>query len=150
MEQLTFAEQLQQFVANHTIMVVAWIALVIAVAINLYKGATSKFKIVDNAQATQLINKEDAVLVDVRSDDEFRHGHIIESLHLIPSDIKAKKIQSIEKHKEHPVIVVDANGLSASGLANELVKQGFNKVYVLKEGIAGWRAANLPLVKKHK
>lgn len=150
MEQLTFAEQLQQFVANHTIMVVAWIALVIAVVINLYKGATSKFKIVDNAQATQLINKEDAVLVDVRSDDEFRHGHIIESLHLIPSDIKSKKIQSIEKHKEHPVIVVDANGLSASGLANELVKQGFNKVYVLKEGIAGWRAANLPLVKKHK
>lgn len=150
MEQLTFAEQLQQFVANHTIMVVAWIALVIAVVVNLYKGATSKFKIVDNAQATQLINKEDAVLVDVRSDDEFRHGHIIESLHLIPSDIKAKKIQSIEKHKEHAVIVVDANGLSASGLANELVKQGFNKVYVLKEGIAGWRAANLPLVKKHK
>ncbi len=150
MEQLTFAEQLQQFVANHTIMVVAWIALVIAVVINLYKGATSKFKIVDNAQATQLINKEDAVLVDVRSDDEFRHGHIIESVHLIPSDIKGKKTQSIEKHKDHPVIVVDANGLSASGLANELVKQGFNKVYVLKEGIAGWRAANLPLVKKHK
>ncbi|AUI66475.1 MULTISPECIES: rhodanese-like domain-containing protein [Glaesserella] len=150
MEQLTFAEQLQQFVANHTIMVVAWIALVIAVVINLYKGATSKFKIVDNAQATQLINKEEAVLIDVRSDDEFRHGHIIDSLHLIPSEIKAKKIQSIEKHKDHSVIVVDANGLSASGLANELVKQGFNKVYVLKEGIAGWRAANLPLVKKHK
>lgn len=67
MEQLTFAEQFQQFTANHTIMVVAWVALFIAVIINFYKGATSKFKIVDNAQATQLINKEDAVLVDVRS-----------------------------------------------------------------------------------
>ncbi|WP_373767101.1 rhodanese-like domain-containing protein [Glaesserella sp.] len=150
MEQLTFAQQLQQFVANHTIMVVAWVALLIAVVINLYKGVTSKFKIVDNAQATQLINKEDAVLIDVRSDEEFRHGHIIDSLHLIPSDIKTNKTQSIEKYKDKPVIVVDTNGLTAQGLANALVKQGFTKVYALKEGIMGWRAANLPLVKKHK
>ncbi|KAE9533231.1 rhodanese-like domain-containing protein [Ursidibacter arcticus] len=150
MEQLTLAQQIQQFAANHTIMVVAWVALFVAVLINFYKGATSKIKVVDNAQATQLINNEDAVVLDVRSDDEFRAGHIIDSLHLIPSEIKGNKTQSIDKHKEKSIIVVDTNGLSAQGLANTLAKQGFNKVYALKEGIAGWRAANLPLVKKHK
>ena len=150
MEQLTLAQQIQQFAANHTIMVVAWVALFVAVLINFYKGATSKIKVVDNAQATQLINNEDAVILDVRSDDEFRAGHIIDSLHLIPSEIKGNKTQSIDKHKEKSIIVVDTNGLSAQGLANTLAKQGFNKVYALKEGIAGWRAANLPLVKKHK
>ncbi|MGX2974882.1 rhodanese-like domain-containing protein [Ursidibacter arcticus] len=150
MEQLTLAQQIQQFAANHTIMVVAWVALFVAVLINFYKGATSKIKVVDNAQATQLINNEDAVILDVRSDDEFRAGHIIDSLHLIPSEIKSNKTQSIDKHKEKSIIVVDTNGLSAQGLANTLAKQGFNKVYALKEGIAGWRAANLPLVKKHK
>ncbi|MGX2955777.1 rhodanese-like domain-containing protein [Ursidibacter arcticus] len=150
MEQLTLAQQIQQFAANHTIMVVAWVALFVAVLINFYKGATSKIKVVDNAQATQLINNEDAVVLDVRSDDEFRAGHIIDSLHLIPSEIKGNKTQSIDKHKEKSIIVVDGNGLSAQGLANTLAKQGFNKVYALKEGIAGWRAANLPLVKKHK
>ncbi|MGX2966760.1 rhodanese-like domain-containing protein [Ursidibacter sp. B-7004-1] len=150
MEQLTLAQQIQQFAANHTIMLVAWVALFVAVLINFYKGATSKIKVVDNAQATQLINNEDAVILDVRSDDEFRTGHIIDSLHLIPSEIKNNKTQSIDKYKEKSIIVVDSNGLSAQGLANTLAKQGFNKVYALKEGIAGWRAANLPLVKKHK
>lgn len=150
MEQLTFAQQVQQFAANHTIMVVAWVALVIAVLLNLYKGATSKIKVVENAQATLLINNQDAVILDVRSDDEFRKGHIIESLHILPSEIKTNKTHAIEKYKTYPVIVVDANGLTAQGLANSLVKQGFSQVYALKDGIAGWRVASLPLVKKHK
>lgn len=150
MEQLTFAQQFQQFVASHTIMVLAWVALLGTVIFSFYKSATSKYKIVDNAQATQLINKEEGVVIDVRSDEEFRTGHIIESIHVLPSDLKAQKVQQIEKYKDRPVILVDTNGFSSAGLANELVKQGFNKVYVLKEGIAGWRAGSLPTVKKHK
>lgn len=150
MEQLTFAQQLQQFVANHTIMVAAWVAIFVAVLVSLYKGATSKITVVDNAKATQLINNEDAVILDVRADNDFRAGHIIESVHLLPSEIKANKLQVIEKYKSRPVIVVDNNGFTAQGLANSLAKQGFEKVYALKEGILGWRAANLPLVKKHK
>lgn len=150
MEQLTFVQQAQQFAANHTLMVVAWFALFVAVVINLYKGATSKIKVVDNAQATMLINNEDALILDVRSLDEFKAGHIIDSLNILPSDIKGNKTQSIEKHKERALIVVDGNGLTAQALANALAKQGFAKMYALKEGIAGWRAANLPVVKKHK
>lgn len=148
--ELTFVQQAQQFAANHTIMVVAWVALAVAVIVSFYKSATSKFKVIDNAQATQLINKEDAVVIDLRSDDEFKAGHIISSIQVYPNDIKTHKIQLIEKHKDHAVILVDSNGLSAGTSANFLVKQGFNKVYCLKDGIIGWRGANLPLVKKHK
>lgn len=110
MENLTFAQQIQQFVASHTIMVVAWVALFVAVIINIYKGITSKISVIDNTKATLLINKEDAVVIDVRSDDEFKHGHIIESVHLLPSDIKANKIQAIEKYKDRAVIIADNNG----------------------------------------
>lgn len=148
--ELTFAEQLHQFITNHTIMVVAWVAILVAVIFNFYKGATSKFKIVDNAEATQLINREDAVVIDLRSDEEFRIGHIIDSLALHPSDIKAGKTNTIDKYKEKAIILVDSNGMTAQASANQLVKQGFNKVNVLKEGIAGWKAAKLPTVKKHK
>ncbi|OOR98902.1 rhodanese-like domain-containing protein [Haemophilus paracuniculus] len=148
--ELTFAQQLQQFVASNTIMVVAWVALLVAVIFNFYKGATSKFKIIENAQATQLVNKEDGVIIDLRSDAEFGAGHIVDSVHVLPSDIKANKVQTIEKYQDRPVILVDANGFTASSSANLLTKQGFNKVYVLKEGILGWRVANLPLVKKQK
>ena len=47
-------------------------------------------------------------------------------------------------------MLVDINGVSAPASATLLAKQGFNRVFVLKEGISAWAAANLPLVKKHK
>lgn len=150
MEQLTFAQQAQQFATNHTIMVVAWVAIFVAVLISLYKGATSKIKVVDNAGLTALINNEDGVVLDIRSDDDFRAGHIIDSVHIYPTDIKTGKTQSIEKYKDRPVIVADNNGLTAQGTANALVKLGFTKAYALKDGILGWRGASLPLVKKQK
>lgn len=150
MEQLTFAEQLQQFVTNHTIMVVAWVAILVAVIVSLYKSATSKITVVDNAGLTSLVNNEEGIVLDIRSDDDFRAGHIVDSQHLFPTDIKTGKLQSIEKFKDRPIIIVDSNGLTAQSVANSLVKQGFSKVSALKEGILGWRSANLPLVKKHK
>ncbi len=145
-----FCSTIGAIFANHTLMVFAWVALLIAVIFSFYKSATQKYKIVDNAQATQLINKEDAVVIDLRSDEEFRAGHIIDSIHMLPSDIKAAKINQIDKYKARPVIVVDTNGFTSGGVAADLAKQGFSRVYVLKEGIGGWRAASLPTIKKHK
>lgn len=148
MEQLTFSEQIQQFIANHSIMVGAWVALFVAVIFTFYKAATCKYQIVNNAEATRLVNKEDGVVLDLRSDGEFNIGHILGSIQALPSDLKAGKAVHIEKYKETPVILVDVNGLTVGGIAEAMVKQGFNKVYVLKDGILGWRAANLPTVKK--
>ncbi len=45
---------------------------------------------------------------------------------------------------------MDVNGVSSTTSAELLTKQGFEKVYVLKDGLAAWAGANLPLVKKHK
>lgn len=39
--------------------------------------------------------------------------------------------------------------MNAGASAELLVKQGFSQL-LLKDGISGWIAANLPLVKKHK
>nr|WP_314740179.1 rhodanese-like domain-containing protein [uncultured Haemophilus sp.] len=145
---LTFTQQLQQFIANHPLLIAAWVAVFVITLYTLYKGATSKFKVIENADAVQLVNNEDGVFLDVRSDDEFRKGHIVESHSVHPTDIKESKTTSIDKFKDRPVIVVDTNGFNASKIAEQLVKHGFEKVYVLKEGIVGWKAANLPTVKK--
>lgn len=148
--ELTFSEQLQQFVVAHPILLAAWVGLFVAVIFSFYKGATSKFKTIENAQATFLINKEEGVFLDLRSEDEYRTGHIVDSHHILPSEIKNQNIHPIEKYKDRPVILVDSNGFSAGSSADLLTKQGFSKVYVLKEGILGWRSANLPTVKKQK
>ncbi|MDG6881374.1 thiosulfate sulfurtransferase [Phocoenobacter uteri] len=146
----TLIQEIQQFTSNHTVMVIAWFALLIALVMNIYQGLTSKFKIINNAETTRLINKEEGVVFDLRTDDEFKHGHIIDSLHVLPSDIKGKNIHYIEKYKARPVILVDTNGMTSNASAALLTKQGFEKVYVLKDGISGWHAEKLPLIKKHK
>lgn len=138
------------FVQKHTLLSVAWIAIFVMTIYTFFKSATEKFKTIQYPEAIRLINNENAVVIDLRTLDEFQRGHIIDSINLLPSDIKNANLGKIEQHKEKPLILVDANGTSAPASAALLTKQGFAQVYVLKEGIAAWMGANLPIVKKHK
>lgn len=126
---------------------IAWIALLVAVLFTTFKGLMSKVKVITRGEATRLINKEDAVVVDLRQRDDFRKGHIAGSINLLPTEIKANNVGELEKHKAQPIIVVDGSGMQAQEPASALNKAGFEKVFVLKEGIAGWSGENLPLVR---
>lgn len=139
-----------EFAKNHSLMVMAWVGVFAMLIYTSVKSFTSKVTIVENAEATRLINNEDAIIVDLRTIDEFQRGHIINSINILPTDIKNQKLGKIEQHKDTPVILVCATGVTSSSSAELLVKQGFSRVYSLKEGISGWMTANLPLVKKHR
>ena len=135
-------QEIMQFVGRHPVLSIAWIALLAAVLVTTFKGLMSKVKVINRGEATRLINKEDAVVVDLRQRDDFRKGHIAGSVNLLPAEIKANNVGELEKHKDKPVIVADG-----SESASALLKAGFEKVFVLKEGIAGWSGENLPLVR---
>ena len=140
-------QEIMQFVGRHPILSIAWIALLVAVLVTTFKSLTSKVKVITRGEATRLINKEDAVVVDLRQRDDFRKGHIAGSINLLPSEIKANNVGELEKHKDKPVIVVDGSGMQCQEPANALTKAGFAQVFVLKEGVAGWAGENLPLVR---
>lgn len=142
-----FIPMATEFAKNHTLMVACWAGVFIATIYTFVKEVTSKVKIVDNAQVISLINNEDAVVIDLRTIDEFKRGHIINSLEFIPMDIKNHNLGKLDQHKDTPVVLVCATGLNARSSGEQLAKQGFTRVHVLKEGIAGWHSANLPLVK---
>ena len=129
-------QEIMQFVGRHPVLSIAWIALLVAVLFTTFKGLMSKVKVITRGEATRLINKEDAVVVDLRQRDDFRKGHI-----------EANNVGELEKHKAQPIIVVDGSGMQAQEPASALNKAGFEKVFVLKEGIAGWSGENLPLVR---
>ena len=97
-----------------------------------------------------MINRENGVVVDIRTKDEFKKGHITDAVHILPSDIKANSFGSLESHKADPIIVVCKTGQTAQESANLLVKAGFENVSVLKSGLVAWSEANLPLVKGKK
>lgn len=101
---------------------------------------------VGTLEATQLINRG-ATLVDVRSADEFKQGHIAGAKH-IPVDQIAARAADVAKNKENPVVVVCASGARSSSACATLRKQGYTQVLNLQGGLNAWRAANLPLTTK--
>ncbi len=140
-------QEIMQFVGRHPILSLAWVGLLAAVLFMTFKGLTSKVKVITRGEATRLINKEDAVVVDVRQRDDYRKGHIANSLNVLASDIKSGNFGELEKYKAKPVIVVCGNGISSQESAALLTKAGFEHVTLLKEGVAGWSGDNLPLVR---
>lgn len=99
------------------------------------------------SQATLLMNRENAVVIDVRESGEWNNGHIAGARH-IPMPLLQEKIPELEKFKKRPLIICCASGNRSSSAANTLRKAGFEKVFNLTGGITSWREAKLPLTTK--
>lgn len=139
-------QEMMAFIGRHPILSVVWVGLLGALIVSLVRGMFSKVKVISHNQMTQLINQENAIVVDVRSRDEFRQGHIIHAVNVQPNDIRAGNVGERLKNKAAPVIVVCASGTLSRAPAEDLVKHGFERVFILKDGMAGWRSENLPVV----
>ena len=93
-------------------------------------------------EATQLINSRNAVVIDVRTPEEFATGSLPGARN-IPVDKFDQKMRDIKKDK--PLIVVCASSSRAGKAATQLRASGFGEVYVLAGGLAAWREAGLPV-----
>jgi len=98
-------------------------------------------------QATLMINREDAVVLDVREAAEFAQGHIPNSRH-VPLAQLEKRLTELEKLKGKPLIVNCASGNRSGAACAALRKHGFSRVVNLAGGAAAWSEAGLPLTKK--
>ncbi len=101
---------------------------------------------VSPAQATLLINREDAHVIDVREVDEFAGGHLPEARN-VPLAQLADRIIEIEKFNDNPVIVCCASGMRSAKASCELGKLGFAKVHSLAGGVDAWVGAGYPIKK---
>lgn len=99
---------------------------------------------VDTAQATQLINRERAILIDVREPEEVLTGKI-RNARLIPLAKLESELNALKKFKDRPVILICASGNRAKTACKLLLKNEFTRAVVLKDGIAGWKKDQLPL-----
>lgn len=101
---------------------------------------------VNTTQATYLINREDALVVDVREPNEFAAGHVLGAKNLPLARLEAPGAD-LAKKKERPVIVYcDGGERSAKALAT-LKKQGYTRVANLSGGLGAWQQAGLPVEK---
>lgn len=97
-------------------------------------------------EAVQLINRRDAVVIDVRDAAEYKSGHITNARHLPEGEIDAR-MKELEKVKAKPIIVSCARGNRSAAVAGRLRKLGFNEVFSLRGGITAWQQGSMPLEK---
>lgn len=136
--------QLGQFITNHWAL---WLALVVVlslVLINELHSQKKRAKELSPNAAIDLINHENAVVIDLREPELFRAGHIIGAICTPTDDFSQKRM---EKYKTKPLILVCARGLQSGVIATKLRTQGFTQPMILAGGISAWQAAGLPLVK---
>jgi rhodanese-related sulfurtransferase len=98
------------------------------------------------AEATQLINRRNAVVVDLRPAGEYANGHLPSARHLELEELKAK-IGQIAKNKAHPVLLVCQNGLQSNKASRIVREAGYTEVHVLQGGVNAWQQAGMPVVK---
>jgi len=136
-------ENLFDFIANNPLLVLAWVfTLMMLIFTERQKGGKSAAP----AEATRMINKEDAVVLDIRAKKEFSAGHIANSLH-IPMAEFDRRMSELNSHKEKPIIVVCNMGQTAGSACRKLKAAGFNPVR-LSGGMTEWRGQNMPVVAK--
>jgi rhodanese-related sulfurtransferase len=143
-------QEYMDFFEQNRFICLIWVALLVALVFNIFKSVTAKFKSVSVNELTQAVNKENGLVIDIRSQDDFVKGHITDSIHILPSDVKSGNLGSLENRKADPIIVVCRSGQAAQATAGDLVKAGFEQVSVLANGISAWNDANLPLVRGKK
>ena len=102
---------------------------------------------VNTLQATQLMNRQDALVVDLRPAPEFAKGHILGAKSVPLAELE-KRAGELDKHKAKPVIVHCADGNRSGNGATVLRKLGFGNVVNLTGGYTAWLQAGLPVEKK--
>ncbi|HYD34318.1 MAG TPA: rhodanese-like domain-containing protein [Methylophilaceae bacterium] len=98
------------------------------------------------ADAVLLINRENALVLDVRDDAEYAAGHITDARHIPLAQLETR-IEELRKFKDKPVLVNCQAGMRSAKACNILKKQGFTKVHNLQGGLNAWQQAKLPVVK---
>ena len=115
------------------------------VLVHEFRARTAAFGSISPAEAVRLVNAG-AVIVDIRTREDFEAGHIAGAKH-VPGAAIADGAKPLERFKDKAVIAYCDSGMTAGAAARQLGRLGFAKAYNLRGGLAAWRHDNLPVVK---
>jgi len=96
--------------------------------------------------AVQMINRERAVVVDVRDPEEFATGHAPGSRN-VPLNQLEEKLPGAVKNKSLPVLLMCASGARAQRAVAIAKKLGYEQAQAVAGGLKSWKEANLPVEK---
>jgi len=139
-------DQFLQFIINHWALSAAFIAILLLLLLVEIKSNMGGNRL-SPADVTRMINRENAVVVDIRSSDQFSDGHIVNAINIPQADMVDNAANKLKKYQNKPLVLVCNTGQNALLLTKQLTKAGFTRVYVLAGGLQNWRNAGLFLTK---
>lgn len=109
-------------------------------------GQSGKNVLEATAFADSLKAKPDAVLMDVRTAEEYADGHLVDAKNICwTCPGFESEVASVDKAK--PVFVYCAVGGRSAQAVSKLREMGYQNVYDLKGGIRAWHRKGLPETK---
>ena len=97
-------------------------------------------------QVSMLINKDDALVLDVRPSKEYQTGHIVDAIN-IPFNEVGQRSAQLDKYRGRPLVLVCKMGQHSGSIAKQLKERGFDPVYRLRGGMMEWASSQMPTVK---
>lgn len=139
--------QISEFATNHIILVA-----VTAVIATLLIGNELTLKArggssISSLTLVQMLNKDQAQVLDVREAAKFKGGHIIGAINASLDSLTKNPAALKKLKKEQPVVVADELGTTAGRAATVLKNEGFDEVFLLKGGMTSWQGDGLPVEK---
>ena len=128
----------QNFIAV-TLLLLSLIALIV------YEGRKGGKKL-SPGEATRKINKENALVVDLRSSQEFSSGHLAGSIN-VQEDKLEQHLITKRHSKETPVVLVCKTGVASKKSGISLMKAGYLDINVVSGGMMTWEGNGMPLSK---
>lgn len=133
------------FVNQHLALSGAFVVIFVLVTIiELLRGKRNTFNL-SPSEAIQKINHDNAIVIDIRANEAYSKGHIINAESMTTSELMATN-KKTTKLKGKTLIIVCGAGVESQKVAAKLLKQGYN-AYSLAGGLRAWLAAQMPLVK---
>ncbi len=131
------------FVGNHPFLVGTFVVLLVLFIRNeMQRGGAT----VGAQELVNLVNGDNALVLDVRDKAEYDAGHIVDAINIPFSNIDSR-LDELKKHADKTIVITCKMGQHAGSVGTTLRKNGFENVAKLRGGIAEWRNQNLPVVK---
>jgi|TARA_B100000929_G_C15462395_1_gene404991 rhodanese-related sulfurtransferase len=139
-------EKFPEFILTHPYLFSLLFVILTLLIWNVFGDIVGGVKLLTTDEVTQLINRENAEVIDIRSQNEFENGHIINAKNISLQELP-EKLNKLKKINNKGIIFYCSNGSLSLKETQKLVRQGEEMIYCLKGGIASWKNANLPLTK---
>lgn len=103
---------------------------------------TASFPMMDPEEVDKTMKSRNLFLVDVRTPEEWRSGHILEAHHIEVLDLQRNLINL---PKDLPIALICRSGQRASLAASILEKEGYSVINI-RGGMQAWKSMGLPVI----